>query len=103
MRRTATFALVVVALCFVHGTALALGDFGCHWERQQKAPCQSPTMVCGEVDILADSGPSDEDMALCASRVPVSISSPVPVETNSARAVKPHHPPPRSRQVVFQI
>ncbi len=28
MRRTATFALFVMALCFVHGTTLALGDFG---------------------------------------------------------------------------
>ena len=103
MRRTATVALFVVALCFVHGTAFALGDFACDSKRQQKAPCQSATMVCGEADILVESRPSGEAMALGASLVPVSMGSPVPVETRSAWVVKTHRPPPKSHRVVLQI
>ncbi len=103
MRRTATFALFVVALCFVHGAAFALGDFACDSKRQQKAPCQSATMVCGEADILVESRPSGEDMALCASLVPVSMGSPVQVKTRSAWVVKTHRPPPKSHLVVLQI
>ena len=60
-------------------------------------------MVFGEADILVESRPSGEDMALCASLAPVSMGSPDQVTTRSARVVKSHRKPPKSHRVVLQI